>query len=352
MPGLVRDLNFGDRTQNEEIVQENIHSYLPFIMYCESKEVGKRKQYFSEHFDLEEAFGPNSGCEECSGTGWVPVSNSYMSNPYRSLWVQAELDSPADDGFHLVPCCKCSPIQTGLSEHIVKVGDSFELKSKSGNKNLGTYKSKAGAKKREGQVEYFKHLHEKSEAMSQWSPDKTPDTRPLPWRLHEDEILPGNPSKKDSVTEDILPSEHNKKQSQDKKDKKKASETKSDPNESPEDKKEKSKEKRAEKERDRKAKKLLPYEFTDQKDAERAGGHLGIHGSHASGNGIYKPGSSDYSLRDAVARKKAKQKMRGKFHEETDSTIPYPMDKGNCHESSTLQKIKECVNWNRNENAG
>ena len=43
-------------------------------------------------------------------------------------------------------------------EHIVKVGNKYRLVSKSTGKNLGTYDSKAGAEKRERQVQYFKHL--------------------------------------------------------------------------------------------------------------------------------------------------------------------------------------------------
>jgi len=47
-----------------------------------------------------------------------------------------------------------------VSEHIVKVGNKFRLVSKSTGKNLGTYDSKAGAEKRERQVQYFKHMSE------------------------------------------------------------------------------------------------------------------------------------------------------------------------------------------------
>jgi hypothetical protein len=46
-----------------------------------------------------------------------------------------------------------------MGEHIVKSGSGFELKSHKG-KNLGKYSSKAGAEKREREVEYFKH-HDK-----------------------------------------------------------------------------------------------------------------------------------------------------------------------------------------------
>jgi len=44
-----------------------------------------------------------------------------------------------------------------MLDHIVKVKGGYELKSKHGNKNLGKYPTKAGAEKRERQVQYFKH---------------------------------------------------------------------------------------------------------------------------------------------------------------------------------------------------
>jgi hypothetical protein len=44
-----------------------------------------------------------------------------------------------------------------MVDHIVKVAGGYELKSKHGNKNLGKYPTKAGAEKRERQVQYFKH---------------------------------------------------------------------------------------------------------------------------------------------------------------------------------------------------
>jgi hypothetical protein len=46
-----------------------------------------------------------------------------------------------------------------VDETIVKVGGQYELKSHTG-KNLGKYPTKAGAKKREQQVNYFKHVNE------------------------------------------------------------------------------------------------------------------------------------------------------------------------------------------------
>ena len=60
------------------------------------------------------------------------------------------------------PTCKGTGDKQGvaedaLPEHIVKVPGGYELRSKKGNKNLGKYPTKAGAEKRERQVQYFKH---------------------------------------------------------------------------------------------------------------------------------------------------------------------------------------------------
>lgn len=53
--------------------------------------------------------------------------------------------------------------QQEVDEHIVKVKGGYELRSKHGNKNLGKYPTKAGAEKRERQVQYFKHAGESIE---------------------------------------------------------------------------------------------------------------------------------------------------------------------------------------------
>ena len=47
--------------------------------------------------------------------------------------------------------------KAGIQKHIVKKGSKYCLMSKKTNKNLGCYPTKAGAKKREKQVQYFKH---------------------------------------------------------------------------------------------------------------------------------------------------------------------------------------------------
>ena len=47
-----------------------------------------------------------------------------------------------------------------VAEHIVKVGSKFRLVSKKSGKNLGTFDTKEEAKKRERQVQYFKHVNE------------------------------------------------------------------------------------------------------------------------------------------------------------------------------------------------
>lgn len=48
-------------------------------------------------------------------------------------------------------------IKDSVEEHIVKVKGGYELKSKKTGKNLGKYPTRAGAEKRERQVQYFKH---------------------------------------------------------------------------------------------------------------------------------------------------------------------------------------------------
>jgi hypothetical protein len=50
--------------------------------------------------------------------------------------------------------------EKNTTEHIVKVKGGYELRSKHGNKNLGKYPTRAGAEKRERQVQYFKHAGE------------------------------------------------------------------------------------------------------------------------------------------------------------------------------------------------
>jgi len=53
---------------------------------------------------------------------------------------------------HGCGCAKCGQMQ----ETITKTDGEYCLKSKK-KRNLGCYKTKAGAKKREREVQYFKH---------------------------------------------------------------------------------------------------------------------------------------------------------------------------------------------------
>jgi 4a-hydroxytetrahydrobiopterin dehydratase len=52
------------------------------------------------------------------------------------------------------------PMLDSMDETIGKVKGGYRLYSKDGKKNLGTYPTKAGAEKRERQVQYFKHAEE------------------------------------------------------------------------------------------------------------------------------------------------------------------------------------------------
>ena len=50
--------------------------------------------------------------------------------------------------------------ESNITEVIKKSGKKYCLRSKKSNKNLGCYPTKSGARKRERQVQYFKHLKE------------------------------------------------------------------------------------------------------------------------------------------------------------------------------------------------
>lgn len=250
---------------NNTKLSEAVHTFaeISFAHYCAEASKDKRLGYFKENFGEVDQTVSNGCPGECQGTGWMPIYKDEMTPAERSLWIQAEFDAPSEDGWHMVPCPACSPVDS-LDEHIVKRGNDFELKSKKSGKNLGTYTSKKGAQKREGEVEYFKGLKEGTD-----DPD-SPDNE-------DDDQGTANDSAK-----------------------------------SPEDKKAASKKKRDDKAKKREQEKLLPYEFDNDKDAKKAGAHLGVQGTHlASGAGsIYRPGGSEQALRNAVATKKAKQKQK------------------------------------------
>ena len=78
-----------------------------------------------------------------------------FQTPYNDPRWEEEPDELTETLFRL--------IEEVLDEKVTRKGGEWCLKSKKGNKNLGCYKSKAGVKKREKQVNYFKHLKEGSD---------------------------------------------------------------------------------------------------------------------------------------------------------------------------------------------
>jgi hypothetical protein len=74
------------------------------------------------------------------------IRNAIARAPNKLQALQAELQKRGQQGV--------------ATEHIVKVKGGYELRSKHGNKNLGKYPTRAGAEKRERQVQYFKHMSE------------------------------------------------------------------------------------------------------------------------------------------------------------------------------------------------
>jgi len=45
---------------------------------------------------------------QCEGTGVVPVHVDEQEEPWRTLWLEAEKESPAEDGWHFVICPDCN----------------------------------------------------------------------------------------------------------------------------------------------------------------------------------------------------------------------------------------------------
>ena len=66
-----------------------------------------------EFTDRYEALGipypdPKTMCKgQCEGTGWVPIAQDDMEEPFRTLWLEAEKKKPTDDGTHFVTCPNC-----------------------------------------------------------------------------------------------------------------------------------------------------------------------------------------------------------------------------------------------------
>ena len=99
------------------------------------------------------------------GGGWRTKKNEQVqtSTPADREWGTDSLvaiykhDTPGqeDEQMDLVP-------MRSVNEHIVKVKGGYRLVSKKTGKNLGTYPTKAGAAKRERQVQYFKHHEDTS----------------------------------------------------------------------------------------------------------------------------------------------------------------------------------------------
>jgi hypothetical protein len=93
----------------------------------------------------------------------------------RALWNSIRSDAKARGEYLLQMYGRNDPevgrildkIPAAIAEHIVKHGSQYRLLSKHGNKNLGTFPTKAAAQKHEREVQYFKHANEN--AVPQWT---------------------------------------------------------------------------------------------------------------------------------------------------------------------------------------
>jgi len=99
---------------------------------------------------------------------WDPSKDSRVISNYKNKdddWIKLLIDKHrrgiplTDREWNSIEQWKLKRAMQGeeVEEHIVKVKGGYELKSKHGDKNLGKYPTKAGAEKRERQVQFFKH---------------------------------------------------------------------------------------------------------------------------------------------------------------------------------------------------
>lgn len=62
----------------------------------------------------------NTMCRgQCEGMGRVPISEYDTSEPWRTLWLEAEQKEHAEDGWHFVMCPDCNG--TGKAAQKTKV---------------------------------------------------------------------------------------------------------------------------------------------------------------------------------------------------------------------------------------
>ena len=115
--------------------------------------------------ETHEAWERNPNCQQC-GYKLSPaelkrgdrVCGACVKKNKGTVWGN-DSDDDYEEQMDLVP-------MRSVNEHIVKVKGGYRLVSKKTGKNLGTYPTKAGAAKRERQVQYFKHHEDTSMSLS------------------------------------------------------------------------------------------------------------------------------------------------------------------------------------------
>lgn len=115
--------------------------------------------------ETHEAWERNPNCQQC-GYKLSPaelkrgdrVCSACVKKNKGTVWGN-DSDDDYEEQMDLVP-------MRSVNEHIVKVKGGYRLVSKKTGKNLGTYPTKAGAAKRERQVQYFKHHEDTSMSLS------------------------------------------------------------------------------------------------------------------------------------------------------------------------------------------
>jgi hypothetical protein len=85
---------------------------------------------------------PETMCKgQCEGTGYVPVSENDMEEPFHTLWLEAEAKGRTEDGYHFVVCpdCKGNGKERGMSDFMQDEAKDYALNSRStrGSDELG-----------------------------------------------------------------------------------------------------------------------------------------------------------------------------------------------------------------------
>lgn len=87
--------------------------------------------YFTDRYDALGMDHPDhrTMCKgQCEGTGMVPIKDDDMEEPWRALWLEAEAEHPAADGWHFVKCPDCGGSGKRVARYIFAMRQAQKVK--------------------------------------------------------------------------------------------------------------------------------------------------------------------------------------------------------------------------------